>query len=74
MSNRVRYTRNNILSNSFYQLPKFLFDTELADLSNDARVLYALLRNRHEISIKNGWYDVNDEVYLLLCFLSYIKV
>ena len=64
MSARIRYTRQNIITNTFYQLPKFLFDTEFAGLTNDARVLYALLRNRHEISIKNGWYDENDEVYL----------
>jgi len=57
MSDRQRYTRQNIITNAFYQLPKFLFDAEFHKLSNDARVLYALLRNRHEISIKNGWYD-----------------
>ena len=64
MNNRTRYTRQNIVSNNFYQLPKFLFDAEFSNLSNDARVLYALLRNRHEISIKNEWYDENGEVYL----------
>ena len=64
MNNRVRYTRQSIITNSFFQLPKFLFDAEFSSLSNDARVLYALLRNRHEISIKNGWYDEKDEVYL----------
>ncbi len=64
MNNRVRYTRQNIISNNFYQLPKFLFDAEFSNLSNDARVLYSLLRNRHEISIKNEWYDENGEVFL----------
>ncbi len=64
MNNRIRYTRQNIISNNFYQLPKFLFDTEFCNLSNDARVIYSLLRNRHEISIKNKWYDENGEVFL----------
>jgi len=59
-----RHTCQNILSNTFYQLPKFLFDAEFKGLSNDARVLYSLLRNRHEISVKNGWYDKNNEVYI----------
>jgi len=63
MGSRVRYTRFNIVTNSFYQLPKFLFNIEFSDLSNDARVLYALLRNRHEISVVNGWFDEKDEVY-----------
>ena len=64
MSGRMRYTRQAIAANTFYQLPKFLFDAEFEGLSNDARVLYALLRNRHEMSVKNGWFDENDEVYI----------
>ena len=65
MGGRLRYTRQNITQSTFYQFPKFLLhDDELASLTNDARVLYALLRNRHEMSIKNGWYDEKDEVYI----------
>jgi len=64
MNGRVRYKKQYVIINSFYQLPKFLFDAEFDGLSNDARVLYALLRNRHEISVKNGWFDEKDEVFL----------
>jgi hypothetical protein len=63
--NRKRYTRDHVVKNLFYQLPKFLFDREFTGLSNDARVLYSLLRNRHDLSIKNGWLDKNDHVYLI---------
>ena len=66
MSNRIRYTVDKVLGNSFYQMPKFLFEEEFKKLSNDARVLYSLLRDRHELSIKNEWYNNKNEVYLIM--------
>ena len=65
MSNRIRYTLDEIRRNVFYQMPKFLFEGEFKKLSNDARVLYSLLRDRHELSIKNQWLNENGEVYLI---------
>lgn len=62
---RTRYTVENIENNRFYQLPKFLFEGEFENLSNDARVLYALLKDRHELSLKNNWVNDNGEVYLI---------
>jgi hypothetical protein len=47
-------------------MPKFLFDGEMkSELSNDAKVLYSLLRNRHELSLANGWVNKNNEVYII---------
>jgi len=66
MKNRIRYTVDKVLSNSFYQMPKFLFEGECKDLSNDARVLYMLLKDRHELSVKNEWYNDKKEVYLIM--------
>ncbi len=61
-----RYTLSDVTSNRFYQMPKFLFEGELkSSLSNDAKVLYSLLRDRHELSIKNNWVNENNEVYLI---------
>ena len=65
MTNRIRYTAAEVQRNTFYQMPKFLFDDEFKGLSNDARVLYSLLRDRHELSLKNQWLNENDEVYLI---------
>lgn len=62
---RVRYTLENVKNNRFYQMPKFLFEGEFKEMSNDARVLYSLLRDRHELSIKNNWVNENNEVYLI---------
>lgn len=65
MNNRIRYTLDEIQRNIYYQMPKFLFEGELENLSNDARVLYSLLRDRHDLSIKNQWINENGEVYLI---------
>jgi DNA-binding transcriptional ArsR family regulator len=66
MDNRKRYTVVEVLRNNFYQLPKFLFEDEFKDLSNDARILYSLLKDRHELSIKNEWYNENGEIYFIM--------
>ncbi|TAH60467.1 MAG: hypothetical protein EWM50_06580, partial [Gottschalkiaceae bacterium] len=65
MKNRVRNTVENIMNNRFYQMPKFLLEGEFKKLSNDARVLYSLLRDRHELSLSNNWVNEKNEVYLI---------
>ena len=50
----------------FYQLPKELYELEkYKDLSNDACVLYAMLRDRLQVSIKNNWIDEEGRVYFI---------
>ncbi|MCL2360015.1 MAG: replication initiator protein A [Candidatus Bathyarchaeota archaeon] len=41
-----------------------MLNSEFKSLSNDAKVLYMLLRDRHDLSVKNGWYDDKDRVFL----------
>lgn len=65
MKNRIRYTINDVNNNRFYQMPKFLFEGEFKNLSNDARILYSLLRDRHELSMSNNWINEKGEVYLI---------
>ncbi len=64
MKKRVRYTVDDFNKNLFYQLPKFLFEEEFKNLSNNAKIAYALLKDRHELSIKNDWINENGEIYL----------
>jgi hypothetical protein len=63
---RVKYTRQSIISNTFFQMPRFLAAGEFAGnkITNNARFLYTLLLDRHRISIKNNWFDGNGEVYI----------
>lgn len=50
----------------FYQLPKELYILEkYKNLSNDACVLYAMLRDRLQVSRKNGWIDEEGRVYFI---------
>lgn len=61
-----RYTTTDIARGRFYQMPKFLFEGDLKKgLSNDAKVLYSLLKDRHELSLQNNWVNENNEVYLV---------
>lgn len=50
----------------FYQLPKVFFtNPSYLDLSNDAKIAYAILRDRLELSIKNNWIDNNNIIYFI---------
>ena len=50
---------------SFYKLPKFLMKEEcLKGLSNDAKLLYALMLDRMSLSKKNEWFDEENRVYI----------
>ena len=63
---RMRYTRQSIVTSTFLQMPRFLTAGEFAGngISNNARFLYTLLLDRHRVSVKNGWFDENGEVYI----------
>lgn len=61
-----RFSVSEIRAERFLKLPQFLFEGELKKaVSNDAKVLYALLRNRFELSAKNNWVNSNGEVYII---------
>ncbi|HDD7172840.1 TPA: replication initiator protein A [Staphylococcus aureus] len=50
----------------FYQLPKVFFTNDkYIQLSNDAKIAYALLKDRLELSIKNNWFDENGDIFFI---------
>ena len=50
----------------FYQLPKVFFtNPKYMKLSNDAKIAYAILRDRLELSIKNNWVDEDNAIYFI---------
>jgi len=50
----------------FYQLPKVFFtNPKYIKLSNDAKIAYAILRDRLELSIKNNWVDEDNAIYFI---------
>ena len=43
---------------SFYRVPKALIKVDLFEkMSGDAKLLYAVLLDRMNLSLKNGWQD-----------------
>ena len=50
---------------SFTRLPNFLFEAPtFKPLSNEAKLLYAFILRRAELSRKNGWADECGRIYL----------
>ena len=50
---------------TFYRVPKVLFsEPEFRMLSTDARLLYGLLLDRMQLSVRNGWMDDDGRVYI----------
>lgn len=49
----------------FFKIPKSLIkDEQFKNLSNDAKLLYSLMLDRLHLSIKNGWHDDENRVYI----------
>lgn len=54
-------------SHRYYKVPKDLFENSRYKtiLNSDAKLLYALLLDRMELSRENGWVNENGEIYLI---------
>ncbi len=51
---------------SFYRIPKILFeDDEFDQLSTDSKLLYGIMLDRMSLSVKNGWLDDENRVYIV---------
>ncbi|GFO98589.1 replication initiator protein A [Lactobacillus helveticus] len=60
------YNINEVYIEKYYQLPQWLFTNEkYKDLSNNARIAYALLKYRNRYSIKNHWFDADGNIYFI---------
>lgn len=61
-----RYKLGDIDNERFYQVPKSLFiNPKYKSMSNTSKIMYAILKDRMELSRKNGWHDENDDIFLL---------
>ena len=64
MKNLCKFTVKSPAA-SYIPLPRFLLqDEELQDISNDAKVLYAILLDRASISRQNGYIDPDGTIRL----------
>jgi hypothetical protein len=66
MPNFEKYNLSQVKTERFYQLPKYLFeDVYLKKMSAEAKIMYALLKDRFELSIQNEWVDKNNNIYFI---------
>lgn len=50
---------------TFYRLPKALItDPRFKDISNNAKLLYGLMLDRMGLSVRSGWFDEENRVYI----------
>lgn len=52
----IPYTANEYLDDLYYQVPVELFINPIYTnaLNSDSKLLYAFLRNRHQLSVRNN--------------------
>ena len=51
---------------SFFRIPKALFqEPRFQSLSTDAKTLYGILLDRMSLSVKNGWLDEQNRVFII---------
>lgn len=66
MSDKLYQSLDFTDTERFYRVPKiFLLNPKFNDLSNEAKLCYAVFRDKHELSCKNKgkWVDKNGDTY-----------
>lgn len=61
-----RYNKFEQYREKFFRIPKvFITNPIYKKMSNDAKFAYAILQDRQELSIKNGWCDDKGDIYFV---------
>ncbi len=59
---------------TFYRLPKALItDARFKGISNSAKLLYGLMLDRMSLSIRSGWFDEENRVYIKYAIKSIME-
>ena len=59
-------TSSDLLKDEFWMFPKYLLLAEnYRSLSNDARILYMLLKDRMRLSVMNSWFDKEGRAFVI---------
>ena len=65
------YTERDAIEYPFYRVPKALItDPQYRPVSTDAKLLYGLLLDRMDLSVKKRWLDEHGRVYLYYTIAS----
>ena len=74
MTNTI-YIHQPEKSVSFTRLPNFLFEAPtFTALPNEAKLLYAFILRRTELSRKNGWADEYGRIYLYYPIIDFLEL
>jgi len=58
------YSKNDQETLTFFQTPKKLYDNRIySNISNGCKMMYSILRDRQDLSIKNDWIDDNGFIF-----------
>ena len=69
------YTAQEEVTIRFYQVPKSLFDNPIyKGLSLGPKLMYSILRDRLDMSIKNNWADKKGHIYLIFSVEELSKI
>jgi hypothetical protein len=69
------YTEKEEVTLRFYQVPKALFkNSKYKGLSLGPKLMYSILRDRLELSIKNNWKDEKGYIYLIFSLKELIQL
>lgn len=50
----------------FFRVPKLLFESDFyKKMSSDSKLLYAILKDRFDLSVKNNWIDDDGNIYFI---------
>lgn len=62
-------TKEDKTKDLFYKIPKqFLLEKKYKKMKDSAKILYSILYERTNLSIKNNWFDDNDRAYIICTF------
>ena len=65
MATKPFYIHEKPPAQSFIRLPNFLFEApSFCSLSSEAKLLYAMILRRTDLSRRNGWADNYGKIYL----------
>ena len=62
----ARYKLGDIDNEKFYTIPKSLFtNPTIKNIGVSSKIIYAILKDRMELSAKNGWSEDNGDIFFL---------
>src|SRR5699024_5054573 len=63
----IPFKKEDITQERFYRVPKAFVEDESfkTNMDSNMKLMYSLLRDRYELSIKNNWIDQEGNVYCL---------